>query len=248
MIDMHTHILPNVDDGISNIEEAIAVLERGKFEGIDTFVLTPHLREESDWEKIDCIKKSFDVLSEECKERELDVKLILGAELFLTIDLPQKLKQNKAVIIGERYALVELPFSQLPIYTDEVLFELLVKDITPIIAHPERYLYLNNKLEKIGKWIENGIILQINTGSLLGKYGIRTKWFAKKLLKSGFTCFLGSDIHSINDKLCSFSEALRIIAGISIKGNKPKGCMVLPSVSKDSKRDADKLRRFSHNN
>ena len=148
MIDIHTHILPGVDDGASDMEESIKILEKGRSEGIKTFVLTPHIRDNSDWNKINYIKETFISLNEECMGRGLDVKLILGAELFLTPDLPDRLKDNTIVTINGsgRYVLVELPFYQMPIYTDDVLFNLLIENFIPIIAHPERYVYLNGKM------------------------------------------------------------------------------------------------------
>lgn len=216
MIDIHTHILPGVDDGASDMEESIKILEKGRNEGIKTFVLTPHIRDNSDWNKIDYIKKTFVSLNKKCMERGLDVKLILGAELFLTSDLLDRLKNNTIATINGRgrYVLVELPFYQMPIYTDDVLFKLLMEEFVPIIAHPERYLYLNGKDEIIKKWLENGIMIQINTGSLNGRYGGEVKRSAKKFLKNGFVHFLGSDVHFFEDNHCFFSEAIEIASKI----------------------------------
>jgi len=84
MIDIHAHILPGVDDGASNMEEALKILEKGRSEGVKTFVLTPHIRDDSDWGKIDYIKETFISLNRECMQRGFDVKLILGAELSIT--------------------------------------------------------------------------------------------------------------------------------------------------------------------
>jgi protein-tyrosine phosphatase len=219
MIDIHTHILPGVDDGASDMEESIKILEKGRSEGIKTFVLTPHIRDNSDWNKINYIKETFISLNEECMGRGLDVKLILGAELFLTPDLPDRLKDNTIVTINGsgRYVLVELPFYQMPIYTDDVLFKLLMEEFIPIIAHLERYMYLNGKDEVIKKWVENGIIIQINTGSLNGQYGMRVKSFAKKLLKNDVVHLLGSDVHFFDPNYCFFSKAIEVASRITGK-------------------------------
>ena len=219
MIDIHTHILPGVDDGASDMEESIKILEGGVRKGIKTFVLTPHIRDNSDWNKIDYIKKTFVSLNKECMERGLDVKLILGAELFLTPDLPDRLKDNTIVTINGsgRYVLVELPFYQMPIYTNDVLFKLVLEEFIPIIAHPERYLYLKGKDEIIKKWLENGIMIQINTGSLNGQYGGKVKRSAKNFLKNGFVHLLGSDVHFFEDNHCFFSEAIEVASRITGK-------------------------------
>lgn len=210
MIDIHTHILPGVDDGPSNMEESLKIIENGIKYGIKIFVLTPHIRIDSDWNKIDKIKEAFSSLKRECAARGFDVRLILGAELLLTPALPEKLKDNSSVIINGkgRYVLVELPFYQLPIYTEDVFFRIMMGKIIPIVAHPERCIYLNGKDGVLKKWIDNGIMTQINAGSLTGQYGMRVKRFARKLLKDGLVHFLGSDVHSINDRFSSFTKAV----------------------------------------
>lgn len=215
MTDIHTHILPGVDDGPSDMEESLKIIEKGMKAGIKTFVLTPHIRDDSDWNKIDRIKEAFSLLKRECAVRGLDAQLVLGAELFLIPSLPEKIMDNTSVIINGkgRYVLIELPFSQMPIYTEDVLFKLMMIKIVPIIAHPERYAYINGGSEILKKWVDNGIMLQVNTGSLNGRYGIRAKRSAKRLLKNGLVHLLGSDVHSL-DENPSFSKALEIVSRI----------------------------------
>ncbi len=215
MIDAHTHILPTVDDGASDKEEAIRILKNGIADGVKTFILTPHIRNDADWNKIDAIKQAFVTLKKECAERELGIELILGAEISITPDLPHKIDSNPLITINEKHVLVELPFLQLPIYTEHVLFKLLVKGVTPIIAHPERYMYLKGKSEIIRQWVENGVMLQINTGSLIGLYGMQAKRTAKKLLKEGLVHLIGSDVHSDKKKDYGFSRGVGIIKKIA---------------------------------
>ncbi len=215
MIDVHTHILPHVDDGAADTEEAIRILKKGLAEGIKTFLLTPHIKNDIDWSKIDYIKETFVTLKNECAKRELGVELILGAEISITPDLPDKIKHNPLIIINERYALIELPFFQLPIYAENVLFKLLVKNIIPIIVHPERYMYLKGKSGFIRKWVDNGIMIQMNTGSLAGLYGMRVKKSAKKLLKAGLVHLIGSDIHADNRETYGFRQGVESIRKIA---------------------------------
>lgn len=187
--------------------------------GIKTFVLTPHIRDDSDWNKIDRIKEVFSSLKRECAMKGMDVKLVLGAELLITPFLPEKVMENTSVIINSKvkYVLVELPFSQMPIYTEDVLFRLLTIRITPIIAHPERYDYINGEDRLIKKWVDNGIMLQINTGSLNGQYGMRVKRFARNLLKKRLMHFLGSDVHSLDDRFLSSHEIIMAASKIAYK-------------------------------
>lgn len=219
MMDLHTHILPGVDDGVSDIEESIGIIEEGIENGISTFILTPHIRGEADWKKMDHIKEAFNSLKKECEERKIDVVLILGAEILLTPELPDKLKDNTDVVIRNcknNYLLIELPFYQLPIYTEDVLYELLLKRYIPIMAHPERYVYLETRLQYIKKWVKNGVKLQMNSGSLQGKYGARVNSFARRLLKKGLIHYIGSDTHSPNN-LKTFGESVKIATDLTGK-------------------------------
>ena len=221
MIDIHTHILPKVDDGASDVEESIRIIKSGIREGIKTFVLTPHIRRNSDWNRVDHIKDTFISLEKECTTKCLDVRLILGGEVLLTPSLPDRLTQNTEIIIDnnhKKYVLLELPFLQLPVYAEDVMYELLMREITPIIAHPERHLYLKNSFDRIEKWVEGGMKLQVNSGSLNGKYGTNVRRFAKKLIKRGLVHFIGSDVHAIDD-LKRFGKTIRIASKLSKKNS-----------------------------
>lgn len=202
MIDMHTHILPGIDDGPKSMEESIKMIAKGIAEGIKTFVLTPHLINDSDWNRYSDIIAAFDSLNAECAQRGLNARLLLGSEAFLCESLPDKLKENKWGTINGKgsYVLIELPFTQLPVYAEDVLFNLLVNRYIPVIAHPERYLYIGKKNFKIlEKWADNGILFQINTGSLNKRYGVEVKKNTKLLISENMAHCFGSDVHSVRD-------------------------------------------------
>lgn len=213
MIDLHTHILPGVDDGPADIEESIRIVRDGMEDGVNTFVLTPHIKNEVDWERLNLIRQAFISFKDECAARGIGAKLIIGAEFLLIPSLSERLKKNSTLTIdgAGRHVLIELPFHQFPIYAEDLIFQLLIDRFVPIISHPERYTYLNKKMDVIRRWAENGVKFQVNTGSLNGKYGFFVKWHAKNLLKNGFVHFLGSDIHSSKDKRCSFRDALKVV-------------------------------------
>jgi len=214
MIDMHTHILPGVDDGPEDIEESIKILQKGRDEGIKTFVLTPHIRTDTDWANVSKLNETFLLFKDECKKRGIDVELILGAEVLLVPNIVERIRDNPSVTIGGdgKYILIELPFSHLPFYAENVLFNLLLKNIIPILSHIERYRYL--KIDNIMRWVSNGILLQMNSGSLTGRYEWLIKRRAKKLLKKDTIHFLGSDVHGFDEGKSLFSHAIKIISGI----------------------------------
>jgi len=219
MIDMHTHILPGIDDGPTKMEESINIVEMAIREGLEAIVFTPHIREEKDWEKAQKIQDVFCELITECESRKYSINMVLGAEILIIPFLAERLKDNESMIIkGKRqYVLIEFPFGFLPIYTDQVLFDLVAVDVIPIIAHPERYLYLNGKENLLAKWGDNGAMYQLNLGSLYGMYGRKVKSFGKKMLTKGFIDFLGSDTHSLYYNNFSLEKAFHLASKLAKK-------------------------------
>lgn len=211
VVDFHTHILPGVDDGAQSMEHSLEIVRRGVQDGIDTFVLTPHIRGDSDLVRLPHIRDRFSQLQERCRLEKIPAELVLGAEVLVFPSLPEHAEKYMHFTLGgpEKYILIELPFTQMPLYADHVLNSLMVKDFTPVLAHPERYLYLHGKLDLIEDWVDKGLKLQINTGSLNGRYGLRIKWFAKKLVRKKLAHFFGSDVHSVHDYVPSFRETMK---------------------------------------
>jgi protein-tyrosine phosphatase len=201
VIDLHTHILPAVDDGPRHLSEALVILENGVRNGVATFVLTPHVKTEADWKRLDAVREAFHEFREDAAVRATGAELLLGAEVLLTPWLPETLEACPSLTInGGRHLLVELPQQQLPIYADDVLCRLLMKNVVPVLAHPERYLFLEDASEHLATWIANGVLMQVNSGSLTGKFGSAVKRKAQRLLKNGQVHLLGSDVHSSNER------------------------------------------------
>jgi protein-tyrosine phosphatase len=211
IVDFHTHILPGVDDGAQSMEDALELIVRGVRDGIDTFVLTPHIRDESELARLPRLRERFVELRDHCRRRKIPAELVLGAEVAIFPTLAEAAGEGIQFSVGgrERYVLFELPFTQMPLYADAVVHGLLVRDITPLLAHPERCRYLHGNMGRILKWIDQGLKLQINTGSLNGRYGLRAKWFAKRLVKKKLAHCFGSDAHNLSDYHISFRETMR---------------------------------------
>lgn len=199
MIDLHTHILPGVDDGVQSLDNAIEILKRAARAGIKRIVLTPHILEfpsDKDWHKI---SSTFDSLSHGIYEEKIDVTIHLGAELYISPDLPQMIKTYPGLTIngGNRYALIELPANEIPPFTMEIMYRLMLRGIVPILAHPERNIEIQEKPEKLSELIGKGIITQLNSESLAGKYGKKAQKTAKVLLIHDLIHLLASDLHTL---------------------------------------------------
>ena len=202
MIDVHTHILPMIDDGSKTFDESIKIVEKAARSGIKVIVATPHILEPPSSDLYEKILRAARELEDEIVKRKINITLILGAEFFIFHDLPEYIETHKELIIQykkKKYILLELPVHQIPIYTEAVIFNLLLSRVIPIIAHPERNLEIQQKPEKLKDLIQKGALTQLNAGSLTGVYGRKVKKTAKILLKKNLIHIMGSDIHSFSD-------------------------------------------------
>ena len=191
MIDIHTHILPFVDDGSGRIEDSLKMLEAEISAGVTDVFLTPHLRDGFTTSESE-LKKAFAEFLETVKKRGLNVKLYLGQEIFLPSDKPQLNGVQQIVPLnGTKYVLIEFDFLQ---YVDMVdtVYEIVRLGYTPIVCHFERYFYAD--FETAYNIKETGGMIQLNADSVMGD-NKSVKKFARKLLKYGLVDFIASDIH-----------------------------------------------------
>ena len=197
MKDIHCHILNGIDDGSKTIEESISIIKNAIDNGITDIVLTPHYIENSNY---NCNNKDkvylLNKLKKELKKNNLDINLYLGNEIMITKNIISLLTKGKACTINNtKYVLIEFPLHNELSYIEDIIFELVRNNYIPIIAHPERYSYIQKDISKIDNYIELGAILQGNYQSLLGHYGGSAKKTLKKLLKENKITILASDIH-----------------------------------------------------
>ena len=190
MIDFHSHILPQIDDGSKSYNETIEMLEEAKNAGFEKIISTSHY-----------IEKYYEI-NEEQRLQLLkninfqDIKLYLGSEIYVTNEIVQLLKDKKASTINNsRYVLYELPMHSKNINDKEIIYRLVENGYVPIIAHPERYSYVQEAPEYVEELAEMGALFQSNYGSIIGMYGEKAKKTVKKLLKQNLIHFLGSDVH-----------------------------------------------------
>lgn len=197
MKDIHSHIMYGIDDGASTKEESLSLLKKAYDEGITDIVLTPHYINNS---KYNCNNKKkqriINELKKELKKENISINLFLGNEVMIDKDIIKLIEKNEiSTINNTKYILVEFPIHSEEKNSINIMFELIRKGYKPILAHPERYSYINKHPEIIDKYIEMGILLQGNYLSLFGKYGADAKKFLKKLLRQRKITILASDIH-----------------------------------------------------
>ena len=232
-IDIHSHILPEIDDGARDFEESLLIMNEMKEAGGKGIVLTPHVATDGSETKIlDKIGHQFDLLNRLALERGIAVDLYLGAELMLHPELPQRTREDKRLTVNGKgkYVLIEMPFFEIPFYAPGIFFNLLACGITPIWAHPERCYDVVDDCRVAYRYRDNGVLLQINAGSLLGMYGKKVRHTAATLLKNDCGHIVASDVHRVNGVKTLLAEVFSYL--VKRVGNAKAVDMVLSAPAK----------------
>lgn len=201
LVDFHNHVIPGVDDGAQDIEQARAALERLRDSGVTTLVATPHLdgslttRPDALAERLEEIDAGWRALKEMAEIEFPEMTLGRGVELMLNTPSPD-LSDERVRLCGGEFLLMEFPYMTVPPQSVQAVSELRMKGWRPVIAHPERYVGLDAKLELPGEWRRCGGHLQVNAGSLVGRYGDEARRVAHELLARGWVDYIASDYHS----------------------------------------------------
>jgi len=205
MIDLHCHILHEIDDGSANIEMSIEMIKKQINDGVTTIVLTPHMRSFKP-EKVSKIRHNFEQLKEKVKEQNLDVRLLLGSEVYYT----KESLSNKHLMTIENTSYVLVEFSTIletPI--EEIVYNFRTLKIRPIVAHVERYGYLRKKdYTEIKK---TGGLIQVNSSAILGLDGYKRKKMARYLLKKQLVDVVATDSHNLGDRKPNLKEAFQFV-------------------------------------
>lgn len=196
MIDTHSHILPGIDDGSQDIEESIEMLKEAYEAGFTAIISTSHYIEESYHTDTARREELIQILQERLEEENINIKIYNGAEAYIVSNLTELIQKGILPTINDtRYLLMELPMHSEIIYLDYIISDLQNQGIVPIIAHPERYSYVQKNPKILMDLIEKGVLFQANYGSIIGNYGREAEKTVKKLLKNGIVHFLGTDSH-----------------------------------------------------
>jgi protein-tyrosine phosphatase len=213
MIDLHTHLLPGIDDGAKSLEEAVQIIKQGKETGITAICTTPHLSSSFSKDRTEKIMENFLKLQEKVSVERIDMQLYLGSEIDLRMNF-DSIKRLPFFFINQtqKYFFVELPLGEFPSFTERILFSLLIEGHSPILAHPERSLSKESDFERIEKLKDSGILIQLNAGSLLGDFGKKLQRGARRLLEENLVDFISSDAHDLNRRpITVMAEAFKKI-------------------------------------
>ncbi len=248
MIDIHTHILPGMDDGASDFEESVNMCIQAASDGTKTLILTPHFKSGFLENSRSKILKKTKKLKKRIKKQQIDLTLLPGSEVTLSPDLPVLIEENRIMTLndGGRYLLLELPYQGVEVEKiKELVFQISVRDITPILAHPERYSYIQKDPEIMEELINQGVLSQITGSSLHGDMGFKSKETALYFLERGLVHFFASDAHNDFSRKPLLSEAAEELKKhiskdyyLSITKKNPRKMLEGESVETDRKETA----------
>ncbi|MBN2008680.1 hypothetical protein JW960_05000 [candidate division KSB1 bacterium] len=210
MIDIHTHIIPYVDDGADDWATALALLQQGEKDGIKAAVATPHILSEIDYRLEPEIIKNFKELKVRAEDAGIKMKLYLGCEIYVQPDMTLEHTLSTLNQTG-KYFLTEFPMNAIPRFVAEKFFELIIADKVPIVAHPERNIGFMSKPMIAYEFVQRGALMQVNAPSLLGKHGEKARQLAFTLIEHNLVHFLGSDCHRPSHRSMGLREAYKVI-------------------------------------
>ena len=193
--DMHSHLIPGIDDGAKTMDQSVALVRKLKDLGFSKIVTTPHIMADYYRNTPDIIKSGLDDVREELLLQSIDIEIEAAAEYYLDETFEAKLDSGDILTFGDKYLLFELSFVNPPNNLEYLIKKMNDKGYKPILAHPERYSYFTNGLDDYYRIREYGCYFQLNSISLIGYYDKSSQRLAKELLNSSMIDFLGSDMH-----------------------------------------------------
>lgn len=198
-VDIHCHILPGIDDGAQNVNEAIELIRGLNTLGINQFIPTPHIMQDFYPNNEETIGNAYQKLLEHL-ESDLKSKITLNpsAEYMIDHNFERLLEKKHLFPLLEKFILIEMSYFQQPINLHEIVFKIQSLGYTPIIAHPERYSFFHNNLDNYLKLKQMGCLFQLNLLSLSDHYGKPIQKSAYKLIRNNLIDFAGTDSHNIN--------------------------------------------------
>ena len=209
MIDLHAHILWELDDGAQGPEESLRMAALAVRSGVSHMVATPHCREGGAGR----VREAMTDLRQLLKESGIPLKIYSGMEIFGSWETARLLREGKLLTLNHsRYPLIEFEFVSDGVPETEILRSILRSGYRPVVAHPERYIYTQQDPELLNTWVRMGCLLQVNKGSLTGRFGSAPQALALELVDRGMATVVASDAHSPTVRTPWMYDAWELIA------------------------------------
>lgn len=216
IMDVHCHLLPNVDDGPSSWEESLEMARIAYRDGIRVAVTTPHWIQGTRWEPDPVtIKNKVEELNLKLRERKISLTVLPGMEIGISENLPELLSAGRILRLGEsNYILIEIPFISLPYGIEAIIFSLKAMGVSPILAHPERNREIQKSPSRVLELVNAGAFVQVTAGSICGYFGENARRCVFELANQGVLHAVASDAHDTDGRAPIITDSLRVLEGI----------------------------------
>jgi tyrosine-protein phosphatase YwqE len=222
-VDMHSHLLPGLDDGLQEMEHTISFIKKLQQLGYKKLICTPHILSDLYPNSPETILPRLELVRAALAENKIDMQIEAAAEYMVDADFENYLNANKPLLtFGKNLILIEMSYVAASSNIEQVIFQLRIKGLQPVLAHPERYNYYHGKPDQYDRFIDLGCLLQLNLLSLLGYYGEPVKNVAQNLLKKKMISFAGTDMHHENhlkglESLSSKKSFYKLFEGVEMR-------------------------------
>lgn len=212
MIDIHSHILPGIDDGAQTIEDSIKMAKTAVNEGITSIIATPHHKNNQFNNLKSSILTKVNELNSVLKQENIPLTVLPGQEVRIYGEVIEDYNKEEILTLNHtKYLFIEFPSSSVPRYAERLLYDLQTEGIIPIIVHPERNKELQEKPDLLYQFVKSGALTQVTASSVVGYFGKNVKKFSEQLIEYNLTHFIASDAHNIHNRTFKMAEALDMI-------------------------------------
>lgn len=193
--DVHSHLIPNIDDGSKGIDDSLNMITQLHQLGYTKIITTPHIMGDAYRNTPEIILGGLETVKNTLRENNIPVEMSAAAEYYLDFDFERKLDNEKLLTFGNNYVLFEVSYLNPPDNLYHVIFKMQTLGYKPVLAHPERYNFWHTEFEKYESFIDKGVLLQMNINSLTGYYSLSTKKIAERMIEKNMISMLGTDCH-----------------------------------------------------
>ena len=213
MIDLHSHILPGIDDGATSLDVSIEMARIAVADGIEVMACTPHIYPGLYMNDAAGIRSAMERLQRELDGRQIALRLVAGADVHLVPGLVAGIREGRVPTLhGSRYLLLEPSHHVPPPRLEDSVFQFLIAGFVPVITHPERLAWVGDHYESFRRMAEHGVWIQLTAGSLTGAFGPKAREWSERFLDDGLVHLLATDAHTTGRRRPVLSEAVRVAA------------------------------------
>jgi protein-tyrosine phosphatase len=213
LIDLHSHLLPGIDDGSKDLAMSLAMARAAAADGISTIACTPHILPGVYNNSGPAIRKAVARLAESIAQAGIPITLVSGADVHIAPDLDLQLRDGRALTLNDsRYLLLEPPHHVMPPRLEDLIFGLQAAGYVPILTHPERLSWVEGHYDLIGRLVSSSVLMQITAGSVMGRFGRRPCYWAERMLDEGLCHLLATDAHNTEQRAPHMAEARDAVA------------------------------------